>query len=795
MTTSSIPISDRPESGAPRGRLAAAIEVLRTDTRLAWAPLVGVVALAFALSSWHLSAVGLGNTYYAAAVRSMTQSWGNFFFGAFDPGGMITVDKPPVFLWVGAASARIFGFSSWSILLPSAIAGAATVGLLWIIVRRTFGTFAATTAALTLALTPITVAVDRLNLPEPFFILALVGAAGAIVRSLEESRGYRWAALASVLVGVAFNTKMLAAWIPGPAFVLALIVGASWPWRATWRPMLGRIAVLGVATLLVSASWMVITDNIVPASARPYVGGSTDNTVFNLAFGYNGFGRVERQGFGGGQRGNAPATRPGAGVAPGAPGTRGANPAPGTGTARDGRNGFGGAPNGVLPNGAAPNGAGPGARPGGGAPTPGQTAPRGPAIPGVPGGAGVPGGLGAFPGVGAAGGFPGFGGPGAPGAANGPGGIIAGQPGALRMIDAANGPQIAWLLSFALLSSLLALWMWRADRLRRGSVAMWIGWVVLYAGVFSFAQGIYHSYYTSALAPGIAALTGIGALATVEAVRRDRRWLIASVVLVIAGLALQFHLEGRVATYYGWLRPWAIGVAVVGLLLMGASALRHLSSRLHVPWLDLSPKLGMAMIVAALLLIPAGWSIGEAANTSLNTTLLQAGPRAGAAGRTFGSQAFDDGTNQLATWLQAHAGGETWDLAVTSAQNASTMIARNGLSVMAMGGFSGNDPAMTVAQFADLVQLGEVRYVLANGRGGPGGVGPFAPPTAPTTARGATSAPNAATFARPGASSVMAAVQQACAPVADATLPAQYRNALYDCDGRGDALAALVAAR
>src|SRR6185312_15663472 len=122
---------------------------------------------------------------YAAAVRSMSMSWKNFFFGSFDPGGFITVDKPPVFLWVDALSVRAFGYSSWSLLLPSAIAGAATVAIVWLILRRYFGTFAATLGALVLALTPITVAVDRLNLPEPSYILALVGAAYAILRSLE----------------------------------------------------------------------------------------------------------------------------------------------------------------------------------------------------------------------------------------------------------------------------------------------------------------------------------------------------------------------------------------------------------------------------------------------------------------------------------------------------------------------------------------------------------------------------------------------------------------------------------
>ena len=264
--------------------------------------LAGVTLLAFALNAWNLSDNGLGNTYYAAAVRSMTVSWKNFFFGAFDPGGFITVDKPPAFLWVGALSARVFGYSSWSILLPSAFAGAGSVALLWLIVRRWFGLTAATIAGLVLALSPISVATNRLNLPEPFLILALVGAAGCVMRSLESKRWWAWTAGAGLLVGVAFNTKMLGAWIPGPAFALAIVVAARTVSKDSAKRVFMRLAVLLVATLIVSGSWMAIVDAW-PASDRPYVGGSTNNSEFNLATGYNGFGRVdgESQGpFGGG---------------------------------------------------------------------------------------------------------------------------------------------------------------------------------------------------------------------------------------------------------------------------------------------------------------------------------------------------------------------------------------------------------------------------------------------------------------------------------------------------------------
>jgi 4-amino-4-deoxy-L-arabinose transferase-like glycosyltransferase len=175
-------------SPSSAARWQSALAALSIEQAPALLSLIGVVVLSLFLNAWHLSQNAYGNTYYAAAVRSMSGSWSNFFFGAFDPGGFITVDKPPVFLWFGALSARVFGYSSWSILLPSAIAGSATVALLWAIVRRYFGILAATIAGLALALSPISVAVDRLNLPEPFLILFLVGAAGAVLQSIDSTR-------------------------------------------------------------------------------------------------------------------------------------------------------------------------------------------------------------------------------------------------------------------------------------------------------------------------------------------------------------------------------------------------------------------------------------------------------------------------------------------------------------------------------------------------------------------------------------------------------------------------------
>ncbi|MEO8458460.1 MAG: glycosyltransferase family 39 protein [Chloroflexota bacterium] len=667
---------------------------------LGWSLLGGVTVLALALNTWGLSEAGYGNTYYAAAVRSMTVSWKNFFFGAFDPGGFITVDKPPAFLWVGALSARLFGFSSWSILLPSAFAGAASVALLWVIVRKWFGLTAATIAALVLALSPISVAVNRLNLPEPFMVLLLVGAAGCVMQSLQARRWWLWTAAAGALVGVAFNTKMGAAWIPGPAFALAIVVGAPAIARANIKQTAIRLVLLATVTLVVSGSWVAIVDAW-PASDRPYVGGSTDNTELNLVFGYNGFGRVDGDSQGGGGGG---------------------------GGTRFNRN----------------NGGGP-----------------------------------------------------AGGASLGAGGVIAGLPGPFRMFDAANGGQIGWLLPFALGGALLAAWQWRSDPTKRAFAVLFGGWVLLYGGMFSYAEGIYHSYYTSAMAPGVAALVGVGAVAAGSLVRKDARWLIAIGGLVAVTLYAQLHIEARTPDFWGWLRPLTVLAAIGGVVLLAFLAQRKLSV-----------AAGLAMMVGALLILPGAWSISEAANAPLNTTLPQAGPRAGTSGQTFGSQAFDGSTSSLAAWLKANNDpNATWQLVVSNAMGASTLIGQDGISVLPLGGFLGTDPTITVSQFAGLVAGGDVRYVQVSGFGGRGtfggrptipngnfpggrafpGGGTFVPNQPPTGAP-----PQIATSdATKGATPVLTAVQSTCTVVTDPTLPTAYEGQIYDCSSHAEALRAL----
>ena len=269
--------------------------------RPAWSvPARAVIALMTAvLYTWSLGSVGMGNTFYAAAVKSGTISWKAFFFGSIDPGNFITVDKPPASLWVMELSGRIFGFSSWSMLLPEALAGVATVMIVYRLVRRWAGEQAAVFAAVALGLTPIAVAMFRYNNPDALLTLLLVGAVWAVWSAIETGKTDRLV-VAGGLVGLAFTTKSLEACIVLPPLALAYL----WSGPPRLRRRLGQLAWAALA-FVVSSSWWVAIVELWPASARPYLGGSTDNSELNLIFGYNGFSRLVGSGGSGGLGGGA----------------------------------------------------------------------------------------------------------------------------------------------------------------------------------------------------------------------------------------------------------------------------------------------------------------------------------------------------------------------------------------------------------------------------------------------------------------------------------------------------------
>ncbi len=273
----------RPESGAlsrttPFGRSLAA----------SWTTIaqLGVTALAAVLYLTNLTISGFANTYYSAAALAASQSWSAWFFGSIDANNFITVDKPPLSTMVMGLSVRLFGLSSWSVLLPEALMGVATVVVLMAIVRRTMGSPAAVIAGLVAALTPAAVLIFRYNNPDALLTLLLTGAAYAFIRSLEGGR-LRWVALAALLVGFAFNTKYLQAWLVLPAFAVVWTVAA--PGSVAHRV---RGLLVAFATVVLSSGWWILAMELLPASVRPFVGGSTNGTALDLVLGYDGLGRI-----------------------------------------------------------------------------------------------------------------------------------------------------------------------------------------------------------------------------------------------------------------------------------------------------------------------------------------------------------------------------------------------------------------------------------------------------------------------------------------------------------------------
>lgn len=359
---------------------------------------------------WHLDTSGWANTFYSGAVQAMTRSWEAFLFGSSDAGNVVTVDKPPAALWVMALSARIFGLSSWSVLVPQALMGVGTVALLYAAVRRVGGSVAGLVAGTAMALTPVAALMFRYNNPDALLVLVMVGAAYATVRAIEKA-ATRWLMLAGALIGLAFLAKMAQGFLVLPALTLAYL----WAAPTGLGRRIRQLVSAGVAVVVVGGWWYALVE-LWPAGSRPYIGGSTDNSALGLALGYNGLGRI-------------------------------------FGLHAAGR----GLPGGGLPA--------------------GLELPR-------------------------AGGFP--------------GGGFGGRAGITRMFASDVGGQVSWLLPAALALFLVGLWLTRrttrTDPLR-ASLLLWGGWTVVTALVFSLMGGIFHQYYTVALAPGIAALVGVGGAA------------------------------------------------------------------------------------------------------------------------------------------------------------------------------------------------------------------------------------------------------------------------------------------
>lgn len=662
MTTTTIappiPVPGPPErAGGPRWARPALYGLLLA------------VALAY---FYNLSASGYANSFYSAAVQAGSQSWKALFFGSLDSANAITVDKPPAALWPMALSVRLFGLNSWAILAPQVLMGVATAAVLNTAVRRRFGPVAGLIAVGVFALTPVAALMFRFNNPDALLALLMTVTVWCVLRALEQGRT-KWLLWAGAAVGFAFLTKTLQAFLILPPLAVLYAVCAPVP----VRKRLGQLA-LSALTMVVAGGWWVAIVELMPASSRPYVGGSQNNSFLELTFGYNGLGRLNGE-----EAGSV--------------------------------------------------GGGGGGRGGGG----------------------------------------------------------WGETGIGRMFNSEVGGQIAWLLPAALILLVAGLWLTRkAGRtdFARAAFLAWGGALVMTAAVFSFMAGIFHQYYTVALAPYIAALVAMGVAVLWE--ERSAWWpraVLAGAVVVTVVWA--YVLLGRTPEYLPWLR-WAVlvggVVGALGLLVVGRSGGRSLALAV------------VGLSFAASLAAPTAYTLSTL-NSGHQGSIVTAGPSGGGGmggpggggrggpGGFGGGGGGDDGRGQRAgmqppggqgqfqgqgqggrqgnapggmptapggttpggtapgaageggafggggmggllngasvsteakALLKKDADAYTWAAAAVGAQTAASYQLATGEPVMAIGGFNGSDPSPTLAQFKKYVAEGKIHYFVSGGTGG-----------------------------------------------------------------------------
>ncbi|UAX53958.1 glycosyltransferase family 39 protein [Streptomyces sp. A144] len=625
--------------------------------------LLAILVLAAGLYSWNLSGAGL-NSYYSAAVLSGTESWKAWFFGSLDAGNFLTVDKPPFALMVMGLSCRLLGYGTWQMMLPLILAALATIWVLHSCVKRVWGHGAAALAALVLALTPITVAINRDNNPDTLLVFLMVGGAALGLRAVRDGRLLPLLGSA-VCFGLAFNTKMLQGYIALPAVFVVYLYATDLGWAKRIRNL-----VLAAVALAVAGFWWAAAVSLVPASERPYIGGSTDGTAWDLIMGYNGLGRI-------------------------------------------------------------------------------------------------------------------FGGDGNMGGGGGGGGGFSGTAGIGRMFNDVLGGQISWLLPFAGIALVAGLVLrGRAPRsdLTRAALVLWGGWTVLHQLTFSMAEGTMHPYYTTALAPGIAALCGGGGVMLLRAFRTDRRWVwVLPLALGVTGVWAVVLLR-RASGWNSWLWP---SIAVVMALAIAGLLVFRSGRRLRL----LAVSVAAAVVAGVAGPAAYAWSVPSGSGGGMGGTNPTAGPSTGGgmggpgggggqppqggrggpggdtppnggdngraapggadgttgtppSGDLGGAGGFGGGgglgggggmggggtgggaSTELVAYLKKHQDGAKWLLAVSGSQSAAQLILAGGEPVISMWGWSGSDNAMTLTRLKELVKKGELHYVqVGGGMGGGSGAG------------------------------------------------------------------------
>jgi 4-amino-4-deoxy-L-arabinose transferase-like glycosyltransferase len=637
--------------------------------------LLAILALTAFLDFFGLDRLGYANGYYAAAVKSMSESWHNFFFNSFDAGGFVTIDKPPLGFWFQVASVKIFGFNGVALLLPQALAGVLAVALLYHLVGRKFGKVAGLLSALALAVTPISVITARDNTIDTTLVLFLLLAVWAVMRAIETSR-LRWLLLCAVFVGLGFNIKMLEAFLVVPALGLMYLLGARIGLRRKIAYLLAALAVL----LAVSLSWVTVVD-LTPASQRPYIGSTTNNSALTLALGYNGVQRL---------------------------------------TGNSSVSGNGGGNNGIGPGGVQENG---------------------------------------------------------------PVGVLrlldtqlGGQIGWLLPLAVIGLAAAAWQTRRRV---------WPLDD-RQSSLVLWGTWLFTTGAFFSVAGFYHTYYLVMvAPAIAALSGIGVVSLWRIYRSSNRWLWSVLPSALVAAA-AVQARLLTSYPSWSSWLTPLILGAASFAALALIVVRLRpRLPARAVVPFAALGALVllaapgawaadtlnatnGGAMLHAGPMATGTSSGFGrpgggnpaafQARNGSPSTGFRPpsgssssgSGPPPGAAngaprnggppgggppnggppsggfaGGASGNRGGPTDTtanSTLVRYLEQHQGTAKYLVATPSAMTAESLILATGKPVMAMGGFTGSDPILTVSKLATLAKEGVVKYFLiSGGAGGPGG--------------------------------------------------------------------------
>jgi 4-amino-4-deoxy-L-arabinose transferase-like glycosyltransferase len=637
-STSTVPVqTGNPSGGAFAAWARRLMRGSATTAKWERPSFLGLLLLTGILYIWNLASSGWANSFYSAAVQAGASNWEAFFYGSSDAANSITVDKPPASLWLMELSVRLFGLSSFSILLPEALMGIATVAVVYLTVRRSFSARTALLAGGVLALTPVAALMFRFNNPDALLALLMSLAVYFTVRGIQSGK-LRWVLWAGVMVGFGFLTKQLQAVVILPALAGIYMVAApgNW-WRRVWHLL------LALAAVVVSAGWWVAIVELVPASMRPYIGGSQTNSFLELTFGYNGFGRLT------------------------------------------------GAETGSVTGG------------GGGATTTGG---------------------------------------------------MWGTPGILRMFEGATGGQISWLIPAALVLALVAFFVMRGKRtdLRRATLMIFAATFVITGLTFSFAEGIFHDYYTVALAPALAGTVAIGA-SVLWSYRAELWARIIAAVVVLGTVTWGFVLLSEASDWLPWLKWVVVALGMVGavLLLLPQRGRRMAGATI-------------AVALTASLLAPAAWTL-DTVLTGHSGSIVTAGPTVassgfgggggapgaaggrGGFGGTQGAQAQGGGaptgtapgartgqtptgtrggggggassllgsssvSTALATLLKTNASSYKWVAAAIGSNSAAGYQLATQEAVMPIGGFNGSDPSPTLAEFKADVAKGYIHYFI-----------------------------------------------------------------------------------